>query len=97
MRRWTLRNLRYLLDAIEERLHNAEVRLREDIAGSRGRAIRQTAPRVALLERDHPATRGSETYAQWEARKSGVTTVSRKSARRRGMPARAFDLRFSTR
>jgi len=38
-----------------------------------------------------------ETFTQWEARRSGIAPVSKKSARRRGMPARAFDLRFASR
>lgn len=124
IRRWSIRKLRLLFDWLDDRLHNAEVRLREDISGSARVSLpdskpakdgsnpsarsniagilgghRQAAPRVAPPEREiHPqAARGSETFAQWEARCSGVTSLPRKSARRRGLPARAFDLRFSTR
>jgi hypothetical protein len=79
MRRWALRQARYLFDAIEERLHAAEVRLREDIAGREGKPCRQTAPRAAsLLERDSLAARGSETFEQWEARRSGFSSLPRK-------------------
>jgi hypothetical protein len=41
-------------------------------------------------------SRGLETFDQWEMRKSGVAVISKKEARRRGMPASAFDLRFSS-
>src|SRR5271157_1570518 len=122
IRRWTIRKLRLLFDWLEEHLHDAEVKLREEIAGTLVRreehpsaragstpaprsniagalgGRRQSAPRLATPEvgEIHPqASRGSETFAHWEARRSGVTTVSRKSARKRGMPARAFDLRFA--
>lgn len=36
-----------------------------------------------------------ETFAQWEARKSGVAVITKKQARRRRATAGDFDLRFA--
>ena len=117
IRRWSIRQLRKLLDFLDDRLHAAEVRLREDIAGTLVRheehhssrvgstpTPRSSSPAVAFHA---PPARAKascgtsctagESFQQWEARRSGVAPVRKKSARRRGMPARAFDLRFSTR
>jgi hypothetical protein len=97
IRRWTIRKLRLLFDFLDDRLHSAEVRLRDECAekSSLAECGAATSARVKTSQADppHPAR---ESFLQWEARKSGVAAVSKKSARRRGMPARAFDLRFST-
>ena len=107
-RRLALRTLRYLFDAIEERLHAAEVRLREEIAGRKGTLVfRQSAPRAASLSF---AARGSETLTKWKERRCSAeharfqrlvagldSPAPLQRLRKRGVPARAFDLRFSSR
>jgi len=113
LRRWALRQARYLFDAIEERLHAAEVRLREELAKARGARAMGSIPELpcnsqrpaSLASQGCPSpnritdheSRVTESFAQWEARRSGFASLPQKPARRRGMPARAFDLRFSTR
>ena len=105
VRWWTIRKRRLLFDFLDDRLHAAEVRLRDELAGQRaghaGETRSQGESRGSLPEKsaDVPAVRLAhrETFTEWEARRSGVAPVSKKAARRRGMPAHAFDLRFSTR
>jgi hypothetical protein len=102
IRRWTIRKLRMWFDAFHEwadaRIHVAEVRLRDECVekSSLAECGAATSARVKTSQASppHPVR---ESFLQWEARKSGIAPVSKKSARRRGMPARAFDLRFSTR
>lgn len=74
---------------------------RIDGADARGHAspARPDEQSTPTLPREVTATRPSrrrETFAQWEARRSGIAAVSKKEARRRrGMPVREFDLRFA--
>jgi hypothetical protein len=151
IRRWTIRKLRLLLDFLDDRLHAAEVRLRDELSIP----VRVESPRTSRSERQAVSSVGSveadeflcdrvrgrissgdqplraaqgESFEQWEMRRSGIRTSlriagesgiasdakksepeeetrasqqltgrSHKSARRRGMPARAFDLRFVSR
>ena len=102
IRRWAIRKLRLWFDAFHEwadaRIHAAEVRLRGELSAHNSPAAYSLAlPARAKAERgaEIPAAAG-ETFEQWEARRSGVAPVSKKSSRRRGIPARAFDLRFSS-
>jgi hypothetical protein len=117
--RWTIRKLRLLFDLLDDRLHAAEVRLRDELSvpvqmepSRTSGAQRETVSRVGSVETDEllrDRVRGrlssgdqpqraakAETFIAWEARRSGVAPVSKKSSRRRGMPARAFDLRFTS-
>jgi hypothetical protein len=99
IRRWAIRKLRLLFDFLDDRLHAVEVRMRDELSVQHSPAAIAVAPPArakTARQVEQPATAG-ETFEQWEMRRSGVSPVSKKSARRRGMPARAFDLRFSTR
>jgi len=62
-------------------------------------AVHAAQPACAKASRSQgsTATVAGESFSQWEMRRSGVTSLPRKSSRRRGLTARAFDLRFSTR
>jgi uncharacterized protein YmfQ (DUF2313 family) len=95
LRRLALRCLRNLVDVADDRLHTAEVKLREDLSGrSLVRVVASTPQQVGSI----PAPRSkNETFVQWEARRSGVAPVSKKTARRRRerVTASAFDLRFA--
>jgi hypothetical protein len=97
IRRWAIRKLRLLFDFLDDRLHAAELRMRDELSvqHSPAAAFHGLPARAKALPRTSCAA--GETFEQWEMRRSGVSPVSKKSARRRGMPARAFDLRFSTR
>jgi hypothetical protein len=97
LRRFTLRWLRKLVDVLDDRLHAAEVKLREEIAATTVR----TEPLIdkgafvegsASVPYDTP-----KTFIEWEARRSGVAPVSKKSARarRERTTATGFDLRFA--
>jgi hypothetical protein len=83
LRRWILRNLRYLFDWIEDRLHSAEVKLRDDIAlrNSLG-ALNPVLARAKTPDLSGEAPREPKSKGQ-------------KRRRRRGISAQAFDLRFS--
>lgn len=95
IRRWTIRKLRLWFDLLDDRLHAAEVRLREECAEKNSLAeCAPVPPARAKTEQGNPLQPARETFTQWEARRSGIAPVGKKSSRRRGMPARAFDLRF---
>ena len=104
LRRFTLRWLRKAFDALEERLHAAEVRLRENLVDDRRDLspvrrdgcgltsdIQRPADRHNLVEREDQENRPvvHETFLEWEARKSGVAPVSKKVARARRQRAGA--------
>lgn len=97
IRRWTIRQLRFLLDFLDDRLHAAEVRLRDEIANTNPpAAFDAPRPERAKVARMKGATAAAgETFAEWELRRTGVRSLPRQSSRRRGLPARAFDLRFA--
>jgi hypothetical protein len=112
LRKKTLMALRSLLWHADEWLHRREVRLREEISNGepeirermegvgQGAALRvhSLAPKAAGApgKPHRPTSMRSETFLQWEARRSGVAVVSKKEARRRRqISASAFDLRFS--
>jgi len=96
LRRFTLRWLRKLVDVADDRLHSAEVKMREEIAVAKVR----TEPLIdkgAFVEGSASVPYDTPTnYRQWEARRSGVAVVSKKEARKRRerTTAAAFDLRF---
>jgi hypothetical protein len=107
VRRWTIRQLRKLVDVADDRLHAIEVKLREEIA-SRNDSVpaRVSAAGCTTGSSESPfrgayesaaPVRKSENFQQWEARRSGVAPVSKKEARKRRerAGAAAFDLRFA--
>jgi hypothetical protein len=102
LRRFALRWLRKIIDVADDRLHAAEVSLRNDLSGCKEVPIpvascdRETANARTCLTSE--AVRpGSETFIEWEARRSGVAPVSKKAVRKRRerAGAAAFDLRFA--
>lgn len=165
LRRFALRWLRKLVDVADDRLHTAEIALRNDLSDARDRqhptrtvlrtedmlhqvtddqppeseslspqkgeshdprngtartarhsadgsgvaqSGQQAARSAAIAARDAkpelPAHRhhetvsrkgAGETFAEWEARRSGVAVVTKREARRRRLSAREFDLRFA--
>lgn len=89
LRRFALRLARKFVDAIDDRLHAAEVRLRNDIAGKCGIP---SVERVATPHRPQlPATH--ESFAQWEARRSGL--APKRTPRRRGVTSAEFNRRLA--
>ena len=95
LRKKTLMALRALLWHADEWLHAREVRLREDLSGV-PRVLPRSSPPGRVGSNPTPRST-SETFQQWEARKSGVAVVSKKEARRQRTTAAGFDLRFSPR
>jgi hypothetical protein len=100
-RRQIIRWLRKLFDVLDDRLHAEEVCLRATISLTRGG--RQHPPRTVhgsedmLHQRNGRTTKGpeSETFLQWEARKSGVSVKTKLNKKGRHLTAREFDLRFA--
>jgi len=99
LRRFALRWLRKLVDVADDRLHAAEVTLRNDLVETQAPAQRAERPRVLrapaaneiAIQTEPPSDGGAvvagspsvpyeapNTYAQWEARRSGVATVAKK-------------------
>jgi hypothetical protein len=105
LRRFALRWLRKLVDVADDRLHAAEVTLRNDLSGLSARQHPTLTVHSSedLLhqrtddKRPEAARPESETFLEWEARRSGVAPVSKKAARQRRerQGAAAFDLRYA--
>lgn len=97
LRRFALRWLRKLVDMADDRLHGAEVKLRNDLSDLRerqhpSRAVSRTEDMLHQAKDERPE---SETYLEWETRRSGVAIVSKKQARRRRqLSAADFDRVF---
>jgi hypothetical protein len=105
VRRWTIRQLRKLVDIADDRLHATEVRLREELS-MRPEGANSTQ---GLPLPPHAEAKSAEVFAagatkhedfqQWEARRSGIAPISKKAARQRRekahMTAAAFDLRYA--
>jgi hypothetical protein len=89
LRRFALRWLRKLFDWLEDRLHDAEVKLRNDLSGP--------------LDRQHPSSTVPSSEDMLHQRNGRTTkgpeseTHKPKSLRRKHVTASAFDLRFSSR
>ena len=101
LRRFAIRWLRKLVDVADDRLHTAEVKLREDISNG---TLDHRADAVGVSDiSDRSAlprqARQKENFLEWEARRSGVAPVSKKVARKRRerMTAAAFDLKYAAR
>jgi hypothetical protein len=103
LRRWVIRQLIKLADYAEERLQDWQVALRKRL--SEPERLPALPARIVAAESQlrprlvSPATplAAGETFLEWEARKSGVAPVSKKTARRRRerTTAGAFDLRYA--
>jgi hypothetical protein len=112
LRRWMLRRLRLWFDAVDDRLHTAEVRLREDLESKKVLAGVSEDPNQHAGSQIHndrtPAgsthARGDaagipvprETFTQWEARRSGLTPKVKPQRRRRGVSSAEFNHRLAT-
>jgi len=100
VRRLALRWLRKLVDAADDRLHAAEVSLRNDLS-ARNEAPKPVATRIGDAEQSqdmpHRASGRAESFIEWEARRSGIAPISKKAARRRRerMTAAAFDVKYA--
>jgi hypothetical protein len=104
VRRWTIRQLRKLVDVADDRLHAVEVTLRNDLS-VRNEAPKPAATRIGDAEQSQDMPRRvsgraeSENFQQWEARRSGIAPISKKAARQRRekarMTAAAFDLKYA--
>ena len=84
LRRWIIRKLRLAFDALEERLHEAEVTLREEL--STARSCREL---VNAARRPAPAVEGTQTHPE----PSRVAKAQSAFAPRSGVgkPARAVE------
>lgn len=97
LRRRVLMTLRAILWHADEWLHRQELahrlqremlEIREDLAATQAPA--QRANRAGMLRAPAPKT---ETFQQWEARRSGIAPIAKQS-RRRGVSAANFDRSF---
>jgi hypothetical protein len=99
LRRFTLRWLRKLVDVADDRLHAAEVTLRNDLSQMRApEDVSQYDPTSVRSVHTTPAAPSAgESFTEWEARRSGIAPVSKKAARQRRerQGAAAFDLRYA--
>jgi len=100
IRRFTLRWLRKLVDVVEERIHAAEVTLRNDLS-VRNEALKPAATRIRDAEQsqDMPhrvsGRAESENFQQWEARRSGIAPkVKTRRVHRRRQTASDFDFQI---
>ena len=93
LRRWTLRTLRKLMDLADDRLHTAEVKLREDLSNLPG-TYKKPEQHLLVSSRKNQDMlhRKTETVPKLLS----VPGRLLKKRRRRGMTASAFDLRFSS-
>ena len=69
LRRWTIRKLRLLLDFLDDRLHAAEVSLREELSGlAPVRVVDSTPPLVGSTPaaRSIPKRRRGKTAAEFD-------------------------------
>lgn len=101
LRKWAISTLRAIVWHVDEWIYDQEVKLREEISGrdqvsGKVASISEKTDQSQDMPHRAPARPGTETFEQWELRRN-VAPISKKAARRRGMPARAFDLRFSPR
>ena len=99
LRRFALRWLRKLVDLADDRLHAAEVRFREQPKISCRKQVPRTVAQTVQGKRrssedmPHQLARRQETFQQWEARRSGIAPIIKRSSRR-GMTASEFDRRY---
>ena len=89
LRRRLLMTLRAIVWHADEWLHRQELQLREELERA---APGRVAIPIAKVGSTPTARSKVETFQQWEARRSGVAPMAKKS-RRRGLSAAEFDLR----
>ena len=92
LRRWSLRKLRLLFDWLEEQLHAAELRMREEVAGATSTVPSNKLP--AALDVAPPAAHPN-SFTEWESRRSGLRPIQKKKSRRVPMHAADFDERYA--
>src|SRR5882762_933202 len=92
LRRWTLRTLRKLLDLADDRLHAAEVNLREELSNVPGTHKRPRAASPGLFS-DKPGHASPENRDSFGRSSEPLSVPGRllKALRRRGVTASAFD------
>lgn len=104
LRKWALMTLGAIVWHVDEWLHRQELQLREEIAsreatretGRTGNVVSGSCVQSQVRHTGEPSrTIHQETFLEWEARKSGIAPTPKRQARRRSMPAKAFDLRFA--
>jgi hypothetical protein len=95
LRRFTLRWLRKLVDVADDRLHAAEVMLRNDLSQMRApEDVSQYDPTSVRSVHTTPAVPSAgESFTEWEARRSGLTPKV-KTHRRRRVRSSAADFDF---
>jgi len=82
LRRWTIRKLRLLLDFADDRLHAAEVNLREELSGiAPVRVVESTLPQVGSTPAARSTRRRGKTAAEFDL----------------SLASRSMPLRFSSR
>jgi hypothetical protein len=91
IRKRALMTLRAIVWRTDDWLHGAEVRLREELAASEA-----VGPQRSDRDEVRILTPAQSPHQKWEARRSGVAPVSKKSCqRRRRLSAADFDRRFA--
>lgn len=97
LRRWTLRTLRKLLDLADDRLHAAEVKLREELSNLPGTHKKPEQHLLVSSRKNQDMLhRKTETVSKESSELLSVPGRLLKPPRRRGVTASAFDLRFSS-
>jgi len=96
IRKRALMTLRAILWRADEWLHRRELALRQDLDLHKTLGSRETPARMAgpALPRKTPPAIVRESFLQWEARRSGVSPIT-KPHRRRGISAADFDRSFA--
>lgn len=97
LRRFTLRWLRKLVDVADERLHAAEVTLRNELSRMRvpQEASQYDPASVCGVRPTLAAPSEGESFAKWEARRSGITPqVKTRRVHRRRQTASDFDFQI---
>lgn len=94
-RRQIVRWLRKLFDWLEERLHAAEVKLRNDLAEKTVQTEPPSDKGAVVAGSLSAPYKAPITFLQWEARRSGVSVKTKLNKKGRHLTAREFDLRFA--
>jgi hypothetical protein len=87
LKRFVARQLRKLVDLVDERLHAWEVSLRTSLPA----VIRSAAKRGPEVEAKTPPLPARVSFLEWEARKSGVSVSARPRRRRAHQTSADFD------
>lgn len=103
LRKRALMALRSIVWRVDDWLHGQEIALREAIEGVTSRKRSGNSVSETTDREDMPHQRNRlplplpvrESFQQWEARRSGVAVISKKSARRHRPTAAEFDARYA--